>query len=71
MSQSTDHTDQSVPASDPAVELGHDEFDPIGTVVLIAIYFLILVGMWIFTYFVEFLGNDPSVVGLLAPVIVG
>jgi hypothetical protein len=44
-------------------EIGHEEFDPVGTVVLITIYFLILVGMWIFTYFVEFLGNGPTVVG--------
>jgi hypothetical protein len=44
-------------------ELGHEEFDPIGTLVLIGIYFLILVGMWIFTYFIEFLGNGPTVIG--------
>lgn len=46
-------------------EIGHDEFDPIGTLVLIAIYFLILVLLWIFVYFVEFLGGDLTVVGVL------
>jgi hypothetical protein len=44
-------------------EIGHDEFDPVGTVVLIVLYFLVLVAMWVFTYFVEFLGNGPTVVG--------
>lgn len=71
MSHSTEHGDTPTASSEPAVELDHDEFDPIGTVALVAIYFLILVGMWIFTYFVEFLGNDPSVIGFLTPVIHG
>lgn len=44
-------------------EIGHDDFDPVGTAALIAIYFAILVGMWIFMYFVEFLGNGPTVIG--------
>lgn len=43
----------------------HDEFDPIGTLVLIVLYFLVLVVMWLFTYFVEFLGNDPTPIGLV------
>ncbi|MFC4247194.1 hypothetical protein ACFOZ7_09315 [Natribaculum luteum] len=46
-------------------ELGHDEFDPIGTLALIGIYFLILASMWLFMYFVEFLGNGPTVVGMI------
>ena len=45
--------------------IGHDEFDPVGTLSLIALYFLILVAMWLFMYFVEFVGNDPTVVGML------
>lgn len=45
-------------------EIGHDEFDPYGTLALIGLYFLILVLMWLFMYFVEFLGNDPTVVGI-------
>lgn len=40
-----------------------DDFDPIGTLVLIGIYFAILVAMWFFMYFVEFLGNDLTVIG--------
>lgn len=43
-------------------EIGHDEYNPIGTAVLITIYFLILALMWIFVYFVEFLGRGPTVV---------
>ncbi len=46
-------------------QLGHDEFDPVGTLALIGLYFLVLVAMWLFMYFVEFLGNDPTVVGSL------
>ena len=44
-------------------EVGHDEFDPLGTATLIAIYFAILVVLWVFVYFVEFLGNGPTVIG--------
>ena len=50
-------------------EIGHDEYDPIGTLILIAIYFAILVLLWLFMYFVEFLGNGPTVVGTLLPVV--
>ena len=46
-------------------EIGHDEFDPIGTLALIAIYFVILVVLWVFMYFVEFVGNDLTVVGAI------
>ncbi|MEA1931365.1 hypothetical protein [Halohasta litorea] len=42
-------------------EIGHDEFDPYGTLALILIYFAILSVMWVFMYFVEFLGNDLTV----------
>jgi halocyanin-like protein len=48
---------------DPVTELEHDEYDPIGTATLIAGYFAILVLMWVFMYFVEFLGNGPTVIG--------
>ena len=47
----------------PVRELGHDEFDPNGTLALITVYFLILLVMWVFMYFVEFLGNELTVVG--------
>jgi halocyanin-like protein len=48
---------------EPETELGHDEYDPVGTLASVAIYFLILVGMWVFMYFVEFLGNGPTIIG--------
>ena len=53
------------PAADEGIEreIDHEEFDPTGTATLIAIYFLILVGLWVFMYFVEFLGNGPTVIG--------
>jgi len=44
-------------------EIGHDEFDPVGTLVLIALYFVVLVVMWIIMWRIEFLGNGPTVVG--------
>ncbi|WP_167551887.1 MULTISPECIES: hypothetical protein [Halorubrum] len=40
-----------------------EEFDPIGTLTLIGIYFAILVLAWVYIYFVEFLGRDLVVVG--------
>ncbi|MDR5671787.1 ba3-type terminal oxidase subunit CbaD [Halalkaliarchaeum sp. AArc-CO] len=40
-----------------------EEFDPKGTLALIMVYFGILVVMWFFMYFVEFLGNDLVVIG--------
>ena len=54
----------SVDSDDDIVrEIGHDEFDPVGTATLIVVYFLVLVMMWIFMYFVEFLGRGPTVIG--------
>lgn len=44
-------------------EIGYEEFTPVGTATLIAIYFAILVVLWAFTYFVEFLGRQVTVVG--------
>ncbi|MDZ7700802.1 MAG: halocyanin domain-containing protein [Halobacteriales archaeon] len=44
-------------------EIGHDEFNPFGTAWLVALYFVILLVLWVFMYFVEFLGNGPTVVG--------
>jgi halocyanin-like protein len=51
------------PVESPERELDHDEYDPWGTAALVAVYFAILVLMWLFMYFVEFLGNGPTVVG--------
>ncbi len=56
----------ATPESDreePEHAIGHDEYDPVGTLSLIVVYFLILVGLWLFMYFVEFLGNGPTVIG--------
>ncbi|MGM0387489.1 hypothetical protein [Natrinema limicola] len=55
--------------TDQVRELDHDEYDPIGTAILVGIYFLILVALWIFMYFVEFLGNGPTVTGVLLTVV--
>ncbi|MCU4751291.1 cytochrome oxidase [Halobacteria archaeon AArc-curdl1] len=41
-------------------KITHDEFDPVGTLALIVLYFIVLMLMWVFTYFVEFVGNDPT-----------
>jgi halocyanin-like protein len=51
------------PTQEPTREIDHDEYDPIGTFSTIVVYFLILVVMWVFVYFVEFLGNGPTVIG--------
>lgn len=48
---------------EPVREVGHDEFDPTGTASLIAIYFAILVILWVFVYFIEFLGRGVTVIG--------
>ncbi|WP_186310972.1 hypothetical protein [Halorubrum depositum] len=42
---------------------GEEEFDPIGTLTLIGIYFVILLLAWVYIYYVEFLGRDLVVVG--------
>ncbi|SFC65609.1 hypothetical protein SAMN05444422_11362 [Halobiforma haloterrestris] len=60
--QSTERPDTAADVDGPIKEIGHDEYDPIGTLVLIGLYFLILVALWFFMYFVEFVGNDPTVV---------
>jgi hypothetical protein len=65
MSEQTVHDYPAEEATDQEVDrtLSHDEFDPVGTVVLIVGYFVILVAMWVFMYFVEFLGRGPTVIG--------
>ncbi|MDQ2049823.1 cytochrome oxidase [Natronolimnohabitans sp. A-GB9] len=54
----SDANTHELSAPDRTVE--HDEFDPLGTLSLIVLYFLSLVLLWLFTYFIEFLGNDPT-----------
>ena len=52
-----DHTD------DIQREIGHDEYNPVGPLALVFIYFVIVSMLWIFVYFVEFLGRiSPMVV---------
>lgn len=48
---------------EPVQQIGHDEYDPTGTAALILLYFIVLVIMWVFMYFIEFLGGGPTVVG--------
>jgi halocyanin-like protein len=44
-------------------KLTHDEYDPVGTAALVAFYFVLVSLLWVFMYFVEFLGNGPTVIG--------
>lgn len=48
---------------DGLVDIDPEDFDPVGTVVLLALYFLVLMAMWGFMYLVEFLGNGPTITG--------
>lgn len=55
---------QNEAAHAPTDETGGDaEFDPIGTLTLIGIYFAILVLAWVYIYYIEFLGRDLVVIG--------
>jgi hypothetical protein len=42
-------------------EIPLEDFSPVGTMTLTMIYFLILVVMWAFMYFIEFVGHGPSI----------
>lgn len=57
-------TDQPTDAQGDPIEreIGHDEYNPVGTLALILIYFAIITLLWVFMYFVEFLGRGPTVV---------
>ncbi|AFK18661.2 hypothetical protein E6P09_07755 [Haloferax mediterranei ATCC 33500] len=63
--QSEPPVDSIVGTGDDGIvrEIEHDDFDPVGTLVLVLIYMAILLGMWVFMYFVEFLGRGLTVVG--------
>ena len=50
-------------ASSETESVDHDAFDPVGTGALLVGYFAVIALLWLFMYFVEFLGNGPSVVG--------
>jgi hypothetical protein len=60
MSSATEQSPES--GTEIEREIGHDDFDPIGTLLLVAMYFVIIGLLWIFTYFIEFLGRGPTVV---------
>ncbi|MFB6300782.1 MAG: halocyanin domain-containing protein [Halobacteriales archaeon] len=60
---STPVVEESEPFEEVEREIGHDEYDPVGTATLIVVYFLILIVLWVFMYFIEFLGNGPTVIG--------
>jgi len=60
------HTERMFESEIPQREtetVAHDAFDPVGTGLLLVLYFVIISLLWLFMYFVEFLGNGPSVVG--------
>jgi halocyanin-like protein len=59
----TEFVTAEAPVTEPETTIEHDEFDPTGTAGMIIVYFLILVLLWIFMYFVEFLGNGPTIIG--------
>lgn len=42
---------------------GTEEFDPVGTLALILVYFAILTIAWVYVYFIEFLSRDLVVLG--------
>ena len=41
-----------------------EQFNPTGTAFLLTIYFLLLVLLWIFMYFVEFIGGGPTILAI-------
>ena len=53
---------EEAPATDPEVTVSHEEYDPWGTAALVAFYFVLIALLWVFMYFVEFLGR-VSVIG--------
>lgn len=53
---------QNQPSPQDRPELSQEEFDPVGTLTLILIYFGILAVLWFVMYFVEF-ASGPTVVG--------
>lgn len=43
-------------------KIGIDEYQPKGTLTLTLLYFVIVVLFWIFMFFFEFAGNDPTII---------
>jgi hypothetical protein len=42
-------------------EITEEEFDPIGTMALTILYFVLITALWFFMYFVEFASHGPSI----------
>lgn len=53
----------STPQEEEQTSEDPEEFAPTGTLFLLSLYFLLLVALWIFMYFVEFIGKGPSIIG--------
>ena len=55
---------QSTEAVEPerAVEVEGEEYDPVGTAALVVGYFVLIALLWVFMYFVEFMGG-PTITG--------
>jgi len=43
-------------------EISLDEFDPVGTLAVTGLYFLLLLVLYALLYFVEFAGRAPSII---------
>jgi len=54
---------EEAPVEEPETAIEHDEYDPVGTFSLVLGYLVLVVFLWIFMYFVEFLGRGPTVIG--------
>jgi hypothetical protein len=63
VSDSTATADEAAVTDATTADVDPETFDPVGTLALILIYFAILAVAWVVMYFVEFLGNGPTVVG--------
>jgi len=57
VTETTVSRSEEVPELETERELDHDEFDPTGTAALVVVYLAIIALMWVFMYFVEFLGR--------------
>lgn len=56
------HAEDTVDSEPSITEITHDEFEPVGTLALVLLYFVIVLSLWGFMWFIEFLGQGPTVV---------
>ncbi|QGN06970.1 halocyanin domain-containing protein [Halorhabdus sp. CBA1104] len=54
---------EEAPVEEPKRKIEHEEYDPWGTLSLVIGYLVLVVTLWVFMYFVEFLGRGPTVIG--------